>query len=419
MIKRLKPKSEFSRNVLTLMTGTTIAQAIPIAITPILTRIYTPEEFGLLALFVAITVILGTIANARYELAITLPEQEEDAIEVASLGVVIASFFSVLLLVPFVFLNEQITNLLDNTQISFWLYCVPLVVWFIGLFNVLSFLNTRYKNYQHIAKAHIYKSVALVGVQLILGLFKAGSAGLILGQIAASLSSVYRLANPINKQQLIKAMRNTQCLWLKAKRYRRFFIYMLPASLMNALSSNMLSLAIPVLFSMKTLGMYSLAQRALGAPSAIIGSSISQVYLQQASEEKNKTGKVVTAFRETLKKLVLLALVFFLPLYFVVEDLFALLFGESWREAGVYAQILIPYFAVNFIVSALSVTDSVMEKQFYYAAFNFIMLASVSVFLFFLSFDDFIYFISFLSMLLIILYLLYLILSWLVADARI
>ncbi|MEA1954756.1 MAG: hypothetical protein U9O24_10240 [Campylobacterota bacterium] len=78
MLSKLKPKSEFSRNVLTLMTGTTIAQAIPIAISPILTRIYTLEDFGIFALFIAITAIFGSIANGRYELAIMLPKKDNN-----------------------------------------------------------------------------------------------------------------------------------------------------------------------------------------------------------------------------------------------------------------------------------------------------------------------------------------------------
>ena len=89
MINNIKPKSEFSQNVLTLMTGTTIAQAIPIAISPILTRIYTPEDFGLYALFLAITSIFGSIANGRYELAIMLPKKDEDAINIFALGFII------------------------------------------------------------------------------------------------------------------------------------------------------------------------------------------------------------------------------------------------------------------------------------------------------------------------------------------
>jgi len=99
MLTKLKPKSEFSRNVLTLMTGTTIAQAIPIAISPIVTRIYTPEDFGIFALFIAIITIFGSIANGRYELAIMLPKKDEDAINIFALGFIIISVMSLFLLI--------------------------------------------------------------------------------------------------------------------------------------------------------------------------------------------------------------------------------------------------------------------------------------------------------------------------------
>ena len=126
MLNKLKPKSEFSKNVLTLMTGTTIAQAIPIAISPILTRIYTPEDFGVLALFVAITTIFGTIANARYELAIMLPKKDEDAINIFALGFIITCFISLILLILVLVFNDYFTKLLGNDEISFWLYFVPI-----------------------------------------------------------------------------------------------------------------------------------------------------------------------------------------------------------------------------------------------------------------------------------------------------
>ncbi len=90
-------KSEFSKNVLTLMTGTTIAQAIPIAISPILTRIYTPEDFGVLAIFMAITAITGSISNAKYEQAIVLPKKEGEAINILFLGISIYIFEMLLL----------------------------------------------------------------------------------------------------------------------------------------------------------------------------------------------------------------------------------------------------------------------------------------------------------------------------------
>ena len=148
MIQRHKPLSEFNRNVLTLMTGTTIAQAIPIAISPILTRIYTPEDFGVLALFVAITSIFGSIANGRYELAIMLPKKDENAINIFALGLIITFSMSFILLVLVVLFNEQITELLKNDEISVWLYFVPIAVLFIGLYNMLAYYNNRKKYYK-------------------------------------------------------------------------------------------------------------------------------------------------------------------------------------------------------------------------------------------------------------------------------
>ena len=106
MINKLKPKSEFSRNVLTLMTGTTIAQAIPIAISPILTRIYTPKDFGLYALFISIAFILASVANGRYELAIMLPKKDEDAINIFALGFLITVFISLFLLILVFLFND-------------------------------------------------------------------------------------------------------------------------------------------------------------------------------------------------------------------------------------------------------------------------------------------------------------------------
>ena len=193
MISKLKPKSEFGRNVLTLMTGTTIAQAIPIAITPILTRLYTPEEFGVLALFVSITILLGTVISGRYDLAIMMPERDEEAIGIAALGLIIATIISILLIFPVVIYNNGISSLLKNKEIGYWLYFVPLVVWMIGLFNILSYLNTRKKLYSDIAKAQIYKAVAMSSLQLTIGFVKSGAVGLISGQIASHIASIFGL----------------------------------------------------------------------------------------------------------------------------------------------------------------------------------------------------------------------------------
>jgi len=410
--------SDFNKNILVLLSGTTIAQALPIVMMPVLTRLYTPAEFGVLAIFVAITTILGAIANARYELALTLPETDDEAITVAALGLAIATGFSLVLLIPFVLFNGAVTALFDNTAISTWLYFVPLVVWLIGLFNVFNFLNTRLKRYRDIAVSHVFRSASMVGVQMLLGVFKAGSAGLVSGQIISQLAVAVRIGHGLPIKRIFKQICDIASLKIAALRFRRFFVFMLPATLMNSLSANFITLYLPVIFSIKTLGFYSLAQRALGAPSALIGSSIGQVYMQEASAERLETGNVRRAFSKALKKLAVLSVIIFMPLYFVVEDLFALVFGENWRIAGYYTKILIPYFAVNFIVASLSATDSVMEKQYFYAAFNALMLIGlVGIFLIYQpsSPEDFF---QWVSSYLLALYTLYLIVIYQVARGR-
>ncbi|RUO19626.1 hypothetical protein CWE08_09340 [Aliidiomarina iranensis] len=362
MRTKLFKNNEFSKNVLTLMTGTTIAQAIPIAITPILTRMYSPEDFGVLALFVAITVIMGSVANGRYELAIMLPTEDDDAINIAAMGLLIATVLSVVLFVPAIFLNDYITEKLDNEFIGFWLYFVPPVVWLLGLHNILNYLNNRKKSYKDMAKATVYKSVAQAAVQLGIGAVKATASGLISGQIVSNLVANTRLALNAKRQYQLNRITWFEMKRL-AKRYINFPKYSMWAILSNTLSYQLLNILITVFYSIATLGFYSLAQRILGMPSSLIGESIGRVYFQQATLEKNKTGKAVKIFKSTTKKLMVLSCVVFVPLYFVLPSVFAIAFGEEWRIAGEYSQLILPVFIFRFVSGALSNTNNVFEKQ--------------------------------------------------------
>ena len=362
MPNKIMARSEFSRNVLTLMTGTTIAQAIPIAIAPILTRIYTPEDFGLLALFVSTAVILGSVANGRYELAIMLPEKDEDAINVAALGLLIATCLSTFLLIPALIFNQSIANLLGNEKIGFWLYFVPLIVLMTGLFNVLNYLNTRKKLYKYIAKANIYKSVGMASVQLGVGFIKSGATGLISGQIAAQLIANYRLAKNVIKNYDITLVAKSK-MKHQARRYINFPKFSMWAVLANSLAHNLTNILISIYYSVATLGFYSLAQKMLGMPASLVGSSIGQVYFQQATIEKQKTGKAINAFNSTSKKLIIISLLTFTPMYFVLPLVFEIIFGKEWRSSGEYAQVILPFIAAQFIAAALSNTNNIFEKQ--------------------------------------------------------
>jgi O-antigen/teichoic acid export membrane protein len=148
-----------------------------------------------------------------------------------------------------------------------------------------------------------------------------------------------------------------------AKRYKDFPKFSMWAILANTLSTHLTNILISAFFSVATLGFYSLVQRLLGMPSSLIGNSIGQVFFQEAPKEKQQTGKAINTFNSTVKKLLIIGVPSFGILFFIVEYLFALVFGEEWRIAGVYAQIVVPLFFIRFIVATVSNTNNIFELQ--------------------------------------------------------
>ncbi|RHW30392.1 lipopolysaccharide biosynthesis protein [Oceanobacillus profundus] len=413
--------NDFNRNIIKLMTGATLAQAIPLAISPILTRLYTPEDFGVLALFIAITSIFGSIANARYELAIVLPQKDEEAINLAAISIIITLAVSGLLLILVIFFHEIIVRLLREPSISIWLFFAPLVVFFIGLFNTLNYLNTRMKNFGSIAKVKVIKSISMATVQLLLGLLKSGVLGLITGQIVSHIFSNGRLIKPVLKYKNLFLRINISDMLKVGKKYKKFPLITTWATLSNSLSQHLTSIFISFLYLTSTLGYYSLVQRILGMPTTLLGKSIGQVFFEKASKERIKYGNAKKIYKSTFKKLVFVSIPLFLILFLVVEDLVVLVFGNDWRIAGKYAQILIPLFYIRFLAAPLTLITIIFEKQWVDLTWQISMLIS-SLIIFVISFlgglDIINYFILY-STILIIHYIIILIITYLIASKQV
>ncbi|GAB6072765.1 oligosaccharide flippase family protein [Venenivibrio stagnispumantis] len=348
---RLLPKSEFTRNVLTLMTGTTIAQAIPIAISPILTRLYTPEDFGVFALFMAIVSIFGTIANGRYELAIMLPKKDEDAINIFALGFIINVVISLTLLIIILIFHDYILKLLNNKEISPWLYFVPLTVFLMGIFNLLNYFNNRMKQYKDLAKANVYKSIAGAIAQLSLGFLKAGALGLISGQIISQMVSNTKLFINVKKLNLFNHVYKIKII-ANAKKYKKLPLYNLPNAILDGLRESIINILINTFYSVATLGQFSLGRRMVQFPSSLIGSSISQVFFQKISNAKE------SELYNIVKNFILKTILFFSPIFLIIyifaPFIFSIVFGEKWKLAGQIASFMTPWIFLNFITSPLS-----------------------------------------------------------------
>ena len=363
LIKDKLLKSDFNRNVLILAGGTAVAQAVPILISPILTRLYTPEDFGAFAIFTSITSIVSVIACGRYELAIMLPEKDEDAINVAAVAFLFNVFISTLFFLIILFCGDWLLEVLNAKNLGWLIYLAPLSVFLAGTFSILNYTNNRFKLYKDISKANIYKSLAGAVVQVIMGFFKFGAVGLVSGNLISQFTSNFKLLKNIKsyfsyvRWELIK---------VNFFSYKKFPTYSMFGAFLDNLSSNLFLLFIPYYFGVKLAGLYFFSWKLINVPFSLIASSISQVFFREISfllKENIKDAKSFL-FNTTLKLFYISVIVNLLLLIFIYL-FWEIVFGKDWEEGKIIAIFLVVAYMVRFIASPLSITLVAVNKLEY------------------------------------------------------
>jgi len=363
IIKEKVLKNDFNRDVLILSGGTVVAQILPIVFSPILTRLYSPEDFGAFAIFLSVVNIVSVISCGRYELAILLPEKDEEAISVAALAFIINTIVSLFFFFLILIFKDFILDSLNANSLSFWIYLAPLTVFFMGLFNILNYTNNRLKLYRDISKATILRSIVQASIQLLMGFLKAGFSGLILGQIISQMIANIRLFYNIKNTELLKKV-NKDKMKEVAKIYSDFPKYSIAGALLDIGSLQAPLLMISILFASTTVvGYYSFAIRMLQLPSALIGSSVAQVFYRQFSQFQKDPYKQKELLFRTWKKLFIIGIIPFSIVFFFGEEIFSFIFGNNWSEAGKIASILSPFTFAMFISSPTSTAYIVFNMQ--------------------------------------------------------
>ncbi|MEA2017648.1 MAG: oligosaccharide flippase family protein [Campylobacterota bacterium] len=356
MLSKLKPKSEFSRNVLTLMTGTTIAQAIPIAISPILTRIYTPEDFGIFALFISIVSIMAVVSTGKYEMSLILPKKDTFAYQLLIFSGIIALISSIIYISSVVLIDTFYS-------IDAIYYLLPFTVLFIGLNNTFDKYNNRVKNYKLMSYQRLIKTTieSIVSVFfMILFSIKTGLIwGFVLGYLVSNLTMLYINIKSFQKKAFIISKSKMKIL---AKKYINFPKYNMPHAMLNTVSANAPIFLIPIFYGNATLGLYAFGLKIVQAPLGLLSASIFNVLGQKMAEEYAKGNEILTIYKTMLKKLSLVAIAM-IPFFIFADDIFAFVFGSEWREAGDYIQILSPWILLIFIGAPLSTIAHIYNQQ--------------------------------------------------------
>lgn len=375
---RKEKKTSFASDVLTLVGGTTFAQIITIISAPVLTRLYGPEEFGVWALYISITSIIIVISCMRYDYSIMLPESDKDAVNLLGLSFLVALIISSLTLPITWYFKQPIINLLNSPQMGNYLWLVTPFVFVNGAFLALNNWNSRTKQFKRLSLSRIFNSVSTTGTQMGYGfLGNSSTGGLIGGSVAGISVATIVLGGQIwrDDKNLIKENISWKKIWEGFRRYHKFPLIDSWSALMNTISWQLPSILLATFFSPTIVGFYSLGFRLLQLPMNFIGSSISQVFFQRASKAKSD-GTLEYLVENVFRSLVVIGMFPILILTIVGSDVFTIIFGEAWAEAGVYAQILSIWTFVWFISSPLSSIYVVMEKQQFGFQYNFFNLAT-------------------------------------------
>jgi O-antigen/teichoic acid export membrane protein len=260
------------------------------------------------------------------------------------------------------FFNNHIAYKLGRPDISNWLYLIPISVFLTGLYNAFNYWQNRNKKYRTIAVNRTIQSGSTSLSQLVIG-YISNVNGLVLGGLLGSLSALFFLIKKSLSLNSSKYLFNYKKIIVNAKKYKKFPILDVPAALINLVANQAPNLLLASLFSPSVAGFYYLTQRVLQAPVTLISSSVLDVFKQRASDDYKLYGNCKYIYKKTFLLLLTMALPPSIILLIWVEDFFVWVFGDDWRAAGQYAQLLVPALFIRFIVNPLSFVIYVAEKQ--------------------------------------------------------
>lgn len=358
---RLANPESALRQISLVAGGTVIAQTIGILSIPIISRIYSPTDFGIMAAYASVIAILGELSGFRYYLAIPLPKDERyaKALVVLSMGLQVA-FVSLLALVLFTAGHFLLTKL-SMTELIPYHGLIPLGLLATGSYIVLTQWAIREKLFSTIGHTKITQSLSGAASKIILGLWGMRPLGLLIGTIIAQGGGTTTLLRSLLKKKGIPHPEKKD-ICRAALRYRKFPKYDTFSGVLITAGGRIANLVFLALYSTQIVGYFAMAQQLLGLPSTFVGQAVGQVFIQRASSAK-RNGDYLFVFTQTCRSLMRVGFFPILMASFLAPHLFPFILGEQWLQAGIFARIISPWIAINFVYSPLSHSFSIMERQ--------------------------------------------------------
>ncbi|MBI4931505.1 MAG: lipopolysaccharide biosynthesis protein [Bacteroidetes bacterium] len=362
MLKTLSLKSEFTKNTFVLIIGTVVAQSIPILLQPFLRRIYSPEDFGAMAVYLTIFGMITIASSLRYEAAIVLPKNNIAAANILSLACLITISFSIILFAALFFFKNEIVQLINfPNKYSNYLYFLPFACSAFSIFQNMNYWLIRQKAFKASATNKIVRRGIEGAVQTASGILKIPG-GLFFGDLAGNIANVFSGIRQLFKNDFALKFISLKKIKCVLKRYSDFPKFNVLPTLLSSAATVLPFLFINKLYSTETVGYLDLSRLVLSIPLIFISSSISHVFFQQTTEKKNSSLSIKKDIMNILYMLLAVIFVEALLILLFGPALFGFVFGRKYEVSGFFSQILVFSFALNFIGSAFSSIFITFEK---------------------------------------------------------
>lgn len=361
-IQRLLPKSRFARRLTILSGGTSLGQAAMILSTPLLTRLYGPAEFGVFAVFSAIAAIACPITASRYEVAVPVARRDEDAAAMALAGCTVAFLVSGLFAVALLLAAEPLAAGLGIPGFGGVLWLLPPMLLSWGLSLVLGHWSIRRGSFRINALSNMALTMTQAAGQLLLGWLSATTLSLIVGYVLGSWTRLALLlrAVPAADRALLRKVPWSR-VWAMAREHWHYPVYSGSSALLQSTAQMLPAVFMAILYGPAAAGWFGLGQRITGMPARMVGEAAAQAYLGEIAQAEGPA--LYRLFKRTVVRFFLLGAAGLSPLLLAGPSLFALVFGEPWRETGLIVQILVPLHLARFVVVPVAQTLNVTGRQ--------------------------------------------------------
>lgn len=364
-LHRALPAGHFGRSVALLAGGTGLAQAVLVLVSPALTRLYTPADMGVLALYTSVMAVPVTVSALRLDQAVPLPDDDAEATDLLILGVALVLVTSGAVALALLSAPADLAARLGVAALGPYAWFVPVGMAGGGLFNVVTAWAIRRETFAGLARVNLVQSVVQAVSQVALGVAGLAPGGLLVGKLLGFWTGVRRLGLHALRDALPRASRVTaSALRRSAGRYRRFMALSTLSAVLNTAS-----LALPVIlvyrwYGAAVAGWFALAHRVVDLPAIVVGMAVSQVFTGEAAAAgRTDPARLRPLAYRTARRLALWGLLPSVGLAVAGPLLFGPVFGSSWETAGVFVAVSAPMVWIRFIAVPVSHTLLVTEQQ--------------------------------------------------------